>query len=234
MTHRRPATEAIVEWYDRKTEFLLEKSAPGRGCITNTGGPHRTSSPPADRSGLRRQLWCSQEDMNQASRTGLVWRREPQPAISSMSVAVWVAPSILLRGRARQPRHRAQSGWRATSSGSPASRSRPACVSAYSRCLATLTHSRARAIRRPRFSFDATTYFDRESYFESGRTCVVPAVGCSSRTPSSAAPNWLRRSTSIGPPTSAGRTITSPRPCSMAFDLFRLEDISRHRPASGS
>jgi len=69
MTHRRPATEAIVEWYDRKTEFLLEKYGPGPRVHYHTGWAAPDIVPAADRSGLRRQLWCSQEDMiRQAAR----------------------------------------------------------------------------------------------------------------------------------------------------------------------
>jgi cyclopropane fatty-acyl-phospholipid synthase-like methyltransferase len=57
----RPPTEAIVDWYESKTEFLLEKYGPGPRVHYHTG--LTAEEPAATRDELRRQIVESQEAM---------------------------------------------------------------------------------------------------------------------------------------------------------------------------
>jgi len=143
-----------------------------------------------------------------------------------MSVAVWWGPFDLLRGELGSHVTALSPVWRATSSGSPASRMQAGVRERVQPLLGDAHALEGRAIRR-RVFVRSTTYFDRESYFESVARVVRAGGWCSSRTPSSAAPNWLRRheywTTNIGWAHDYSRG--GPAAC---FDLFRLEDISRH------
>jgi tocopherol O-methyltransferase len=59
---RSPA-DVIVAWYDRKTEFLLEKYGPGPRVHYHTGIAPPDVVPAASREALRRQIVASQEEM---------------------------------------------------------------------------------------------------------------------------------------------------------------------------
>ena len=63
MTLRRPPPDVITDWYDRKTDFVLQKYGPGPRVHYHTGLAPADVLPAADEDGLRRQLWRAQEDM---------------------------------------------------------------------------------------------------------------------------------------------------------------------------
>ena len=60
---RRSPVGVIVDWYDQKTDFLLEKYGPGPRVHYHTGWAPADITPAPTRSGLREQLVHSQEQM---------------------------------------------------------------------------------------------------------------------------------------------------------------------------
>jgi len=226
MTHRRPPTEAIVEWYNRKTEFLLEKYGPGPRVHYHTGWAAPDIVPAADRSHLRRQLWRSQEDMVwQAARA---WGAEKNLTGHLLDVgcglggaSIFFALEFGSHVTALSPVAR-HLEWVARFAQQAGVRERVQPLLGDAHALEGPARFDAA------FSFDATTYFDRESYFASLARVVhgggwVFIEDTFLGRPELAAPFNEYWTTNIG---WAHDYVAAA--VQHGFDLFRLEDISLH------
>jgi tocopherol O-methyltransferase len=224
MTLRRPPPDVINDWYDRKTDFVLQKYGPGPRVHYHTGLAPADVVPAGDEDGLRRQLWRSQEDM--LSRAVRAWDAANLGG-QVLDVGCGLGGTSLFLAM--------ELGSSMTAL-SPVARhlewvSRFALQAGVRVRVQPLLGDAHELSGPPRFdaalSFGATPYFDREGYFESLARAVRPGgwvfiedtfIGRAEL----AAPfndywtanlGWLHEYVAAA--------------ALHGFDLFRLEDVSR-------
>ncbi|MDB4966811.1 MAG: Gamma-tocopherol methyltransferase [Myxococcales bacterium] len=171
MTLRRPPPDVITDWYDRKTDFVLQKYGPGPRVHYHTGLAPADIVPASDENGLRRQLWRSQEDM--------LWR-----AVRAWDVASFGGHVLDVGcGLGGTSLFLATELGSSMTALSPVARhlewvSRFALQAGVRERVQPLLADAHELTGPPRFdaalSFGATPYFDREGYFESLARAVRP------------------------------------------------------------
>lgn len=166
----RPPTDVIVDWYDRKTDFLLEKYGPGPRIHYHTGlAPADVTPAPTD-DGLRRQLFASQEDM--LHRAIGAWREGLRGELLDVGcglggTSLYLATELGARVTALSPVPRHLT-WveRFAAQAGVGDRVTPLCADVH-----TLDGP---ARFGAALSFGATTYFDRAVYFERLSRAIHP------------------------------------------------------------
>ena len=169
---RRAAAAAVVEWYDRKTEFLLDKYGPGPRVHYHTGWAPQDIEPARARDELRRQLVHSQEQM--LWQAAGAWNASERLRGDILDVGCGLGGTALFFA--------AEFGASLTAL-SPVAR-HLVCVEAFARDaglsarVQPLLGDAHELHGSPRFdavvSFGATTYFDRAEYFRGLARIVRP------------------------------------------------------------